>query len=74
MISLLPFSQGSDDVLKNTKGGFSIASWEIKNFEKIRFVGSGKSEQKLQSLTKVLDPYENPRFSEILSPLPPFQC
>ena len=24
-----------------------------------------------QSLTKVLDPYENPRFSEILSPLPP---
>ena len=27
-----------------------------------------------QSLTKVLDPYENPRFSEILSPLPPFQC
>ena len=27
-----------------------------------------------QSLTKVLDPYENPRFSEISSPLPPFQC
>ena len=25
-----------------------------------------------QSLTNVLDPYENPRFSEILSPLPPF--
>ena len=28
----------------------------------------------LHSLTKVLDPYENQRFSEILSPLPPFQC
>ena len=32
------------------------------------------SGQDPQSLTKVLDPYENPRFSEILSPLPPFQC
>ena len=31
-------------------------------------------DSRLQSLTKVLDPYENPRFSEILSPLPPFQC